>query len=42
MIEKSSIWHNDLQFSKDKNNRHFNSSFYQRILPNGENMIRND
>ena len=29
-----------LQFSKDKNSRYFNSSFYQRMLPNGENYDR--
>jgi len=43
MIEKGPIRHNHIQFPKDKNNIHFNSYFYQRILPNGKkNMIGND
>ena len=36
MIEKGPIRNKDLQFPKDKNNRHFNSSFYQWILANEE------
>lgn len=34
IIKKGLIRHNNLQFPKDKNSRHFSSSFYQRILSN--------
>ena len=40
MVEKGLIRHDNLQFPKDENNRHFSSSFYQRILPNGEKYDR--
>ena len=40
MIKKGAIRFNNLQFPKDKNSRYFNSSFYQRMLPNGEKYDR--
>ena len=40
MIEKDAIRFNNFQFSKDKNSRNFNSSFYERMLPNGEKYDR--
>ncbi|KAH1247857.1 Zinc finger MYM-type protein 5 [Glycine max] len=36
IVDNGPIRYNDMQYPKDKNNRHFSSFYYQKVMPNGE------
>ena len=40
LVEKDLIRHNDSEFPKDRNSRHFSTIYYTRTLPNGEKHDR--
>ena len=40
LVEKGPIRHNDLEFPKDGNSKHFSTKYYTRTLPNREKQDR--